>query len=872
MNRQLLQKNLLHRKRLFLAFGTIFSCIFLLFSLLIWHLIASAPELDLEQITPNAAATYICDSSGKTLRKLSLPASNRDIISLEDMSEDIQHAIVSIEDSRFYEHNGIDLYGIARAFFTGITRGRFSEGASTITQQLIKNSIFTEWTQERSFSERFRRKIQEQYLALQLEKRLSKKEILENYLNTINFGAGCYGVQAASQRYFGKNASELSLSESAVLAAIPQNPTALNPIQYPQKNQLRQKTILQYMQEQGYITQEEYQTALQDDVYQRILSYDASYETEEVYSWYEDALIHEVQETLISEFGCTADQAWQAVYSGGLRIFSAQDASLQQICDEEFQNPEHFPQDTELGIDYALSISDAKGTVTHYGSDALRKWIRQNSDPDFELMCSSEETAQQYAAAFREYILASASKNTDSEQADSSVTILGERLTLSLQPQASLVLMDQSTGFVRALVGGRGIKEASLTLNRASDTLRQPGSTFKILTAYAPALDVCGQTLITSYTNEPYQYTDGTPVSNWDISNYSGAVTIREAIARSVNIAAVKCITDITPQLGFDYAQKFGISTLHDTYTVNGTVSTDLVQPLVLGGITEGVSNVELCSAYAAIANGGIYHKPKFFTKLLDRQGNVLLDYSTEHTRILQESTAFLLTNAMQDVISDPQGTAYGSVWAAGQPVSGKTGTTSNYKDIWFIGYTPYYTCCVWGGYDQNQSLPDRDNYHTYHKTLWSAVMTRIHKELPIVDFSQPDTVVAATLCRSSHLIAKADACPDTYTEYFAQGTEPVKTCYLHEAAPETEPITLYDQLMNRLLPQTKSSTGQTAESETSAQEAETVQENLSTESEYTPEHFSPESDSASDALEELLNRLTPTAAASAVSTSQPPT
>lgn len=843
MNRQLPQKHLpsdtssgfrlrkFHWKRIFLAFGITDACIFLLFSLLIWNLIASAPTLDLEQITPDGAATYICDSTGKPVRKLTLATSNRDIIDLEEMSEDIQNAMVAIEDSRFYEHNGIDLYGIARAFLTGITNGRFSEGASTITQQLIKNSIFTEWTQERSFSERFRRKIQEQYLALQLEKKMSKKEILENYLNTINFGAGCYGVQAASQRYFGKNASELSLSESAVLAAIPQNPTALNPIQYPQKNQLRQRTILQYMQEQGYITQEECDTALQDEVYQRILAYDASYETAEVYSWYEDALISQVEEMLISEFGCTADQAWQAVYSGGLRIFSAQDVNLQQICDEEFQNPAHFPPETQFGIDYALSISDADGTVTHYGSDALRRWIRQNNDPDFELMCASEETAHQYADAFREHILEtadSAAKNADLDQKNSSVTVLGERLTLSLQPQASLVLIDQETGFVRALVGGRDIKEASLTLNRASDTLRQPGSTFKILTAYAPALDVCGQTLITSYTNEPYEYSDGTPVSNWDLNDYSGAVTIREAIARSVNIAAVKCITDITPRLGFDYAQKFGISTLHDTYTVNGTVSTDLVQPLVLGGITEGVSNVELCSAYAAIANGGIYHKPKFFTKLLDRQGNVLLDYSvntddpeknrtegadwnntvlnrtsspnlTDHTRILQESTAFLLTNAMQDVVSDPQGTAYGSIQAAGQPVSGKTGTTSNYKDVWFVGYTPYYTCCVWGGYDQNQSLPDRANYHTYHKTLWSAVMNRIHEELPKADFPQPDTVTAVTLCRSFHLLAKA-ACPDTYTEYFANGTQPVKECYLHEAAPETEPIILED-LLNRLIP-----------------------------------------------------------------------
>ena len=202
--------------------------------------------------------------------------------------------------------------------------------------------------------------------------------------------------------------------------------------------------------------------------------------------------------------------------------------------------------------------------------------------------------------------------------------------------------MDQKTGFVHAIVGGRGEKTASLTLNRATETLRQPGSTFKILTAYAPALDAYGQTLATTYENEPYRYENGMPVSNWDITDYSGTVTVREAITRSINVIAVKCITAISPRVGFEYAKKFGITTLCESYESDGNISSDIVQPLALGGITRGVSNLELCSAYAAIANSGTYHSPKFFTKILDRHGEVIIDNTKEEgSSVISQETAF---------------------------------------------------------------------------------------------------------------------------------------------------------------------------------------------------------------------------------------
>ena len=766
----------------------------LLFIGLIWYLIASAPDIDTITVSPTESATYICDQDGNYLRKLTLASSNRDIITLEEMPDNLQNAIIAIEDERFYEHGGIDIRGIARAVWTGITTGSFSEGASTITQQLIKNSVFTEWTQENSFKDRFSRKIQEQYLALQLEDRISKEEILEDYLNTINLGSGCYGVQSAARRYYGKDAEDLSLAECAVLAAIPQNPSRYNPITNPEENRTRQQIILQYMQEQGYITQAEKDEAMKEDVYAKINAFNETYDDSAVYSYYEDALIDQVIDALQEEAGYSSDQAYRAVYSGGLRIFSAQDAAIQQICDEEFANPANFPEGTEFGIDYALSVSDEEGAVTHYGSESLRSYIRQTQDESFDLICMSEDEAQTYADAFRGHIL---------QDGEDRFTVLGERLTLSPQPQASVVIIDQKTGYVRAIVGGRGEKTASLTLNRATETMRQPGSTFKILTAYAPALDSFGQTLATTYENEKYNYENGTPVSNWDITDYSGTVTVREAITRSINVVAVKCITEISPRTGFDYAEKFGISTLHESYETPEGTSSDIIQPLALGGITQGVTNMELCNAYAAIANGGIYQTPKFYTKVLDRYGNVLLDHTDdqeEPVQVLSEDTAFLLTDAMQDVVSSPSGTAYGSIQAAGQPVAGKTGTTSDYKDIWFVGYTPYYTCCVWGGYDNNRSLPYGSTYHSYNKVLWTSVMNRIHTGLKPAEFEQPDSVVSEVLCSQSHKTAVPGGCPETYTEYFAKGTQPKQECHLHEPVPETEPILIYPDIFDELV------------------------------------------------------------------------
>ena len=300
----------------------------------------------------------------------------------------------------------------------------------------------------------------------------------------------------------------------------------------------------------------------------------------------------------------------------------------------------------------------------------------------------------------------------------------------------------------------------------------------------------------------------------------------------------MRCITEITPKLGFSYAVRMGISTL--------VSSSDIIQPLALGGITQGVTNLELCGAYASIANGGTYLEPLFFTKILDRHGNVVLDCTgetgepplQEERRVLKESTAWLLTSAMEDVVAEENGTAYGSIKAASLPVAGKTGTTSSYKDIWFAGYTPYYTCCVWGGYDSNESL--ESGARAYSKTLWTAVMTRIHESLPQKDFSRPEDIVSVALCSESHLPARKGVCPDTYPEYFVKGTEPEESCGLHLPLRETEAPRLYQDILEKL----------PAEEEPEKEEPETKED---TETE-APGTERPSQETSS--LEDLLGRL----------------
>lgn len=715
-------------------------------------ILAEAPDISAVDAAPTGYMTTVYDADGNVTAQLVSSGSNRVYATLDEIPENLQHAFVAIEDERFYEHNGIDLNGIVRAGMNSVLSGSLSEGASTITQQLLKNNVFDGWTSETT-KESIRRKLQEQYLAIELEKEVSKDWIMENYLNTINLGQNTLGVQAASNRYFGKDVSDLTLSECAVIAAITQNPSKYNPISYPENNRERQEKVLTNMLAQGYITQEELDAAMEDDVYSRISEHNVVYEsdTTNVTSYFVDALTEQVIEDLQTELGYTEAQAYTALYSGGLTIYSTQDPEIQEICDKTVNDDSNYDISETVSFSYSLTIQTEEGSVENYTEQTMLTWMNTKRHI-YSLNFSSEEEAAAAIDEYREDLLSEGG------------TVLGENVTYTVQPQASMTVIDQSTGEVRALVGGRGDKTASKTLNRASGMTMQPGSTFKILTTYAPALEQEIITLATKVVDEEITYADGKVVQNAD-GIYRGSVMVRRAIEDSVNVVAIKVSREVTIAECYQSALAFGITTLTDE---------DEVEALPLGGITDGVTNLELTAAYAAIANGGVYQEPILYTKILDYDGNILLDRTSESHRVIQETTAFLLTSAMEDVVESGTGILAGF---SGMSVAGKTGTTTSSRASWFVGYTPYYTCAVWGGYDDNSELSST----AFTKNLWRTAMSQIHEGLEDIGFEEPEGIEACTICTSTGLLASS-FCPSTATEYFTGDTVPTTVCTSHRS------------------------------------------------------------------------------------------
>lgn len=729
-------------------------------------IIASAPVISSNDVAPVGEKTFIYDNEGNQIAHLVASNANRTSVTMDQVPEDLANAFVAIEDERFYEHNGIDIIGLVRAGYQFIkTGGEETQGASTITQQLLKNTIFTNWVYEDSMIEKIERKFQEQFLALELTKILDKDEILIRYMNTINLGQNTLGVQAASQRYFNKDVSELTLSECAVIAGITQNPSRYNPISYPEKNADRRERVLKNMLEQGYITQAEHDEALADDVYSRIQTVNTQITSNSTNSYFVDALAEIVYDDLI-EAGYSATAASSLLYSGGLRIYSTMDPEIQKIADEEFADPENFPINNRWYLSYELTIKNKEGKYVNYSREMLQTWFRNNVDKNFDLNFTSHEEGYAAIEQYKAAVLADTDK------------IIAENINFTVQPQMSMTIQDPHTGYVVAMIGGRGSKEGSRTLNRATSTLRSPGSTFKVLAAYAPALDTMGLSLATVINDAPFAYDNGTLVRNWwdkgNTQNYRGLNTLRTGIKSSMNVLTVKLLTWITPQLGFDYIEEFGISTL--------SYDRDCYQPLALGGVS-GVYNLELNAAYSAIANGGIYIEPKLYTKVVDSDGNVILDNTETKThRAIKETTAFLLTDAMVDVVISGTGRVcnFGNM-----SIAGKTGTSTDDRDLWFAGFTPYYCASVWTGYDDNTSLDTSDDNpeNDLSKKLWRAVMERIHEDLPNESFPMPEGIIQLQVCSRSGKLPIAGLC-DAHltTEYFDELSVPTQYCDLHYA------------------------------------------------------------------------------------------
>ena len=656
-------------------------------------IIDKTDSIGLEDIQLYNLTSFVYDKDGNEIGKL-FDSENRITIEYKDLPTHVVDAIVAIEDERFFTHKGVDLKRTVGAVFTYVVNGGKSNfGGSTITQQLVKNVTSdkeSSWT----------RKIREWYRATVLETKMSKEQIFESYVNTIYMGDGAYGIEVASQNYFGKNIQEVNISEAAILGAIIQSPEATNPYKSEEaKKRLldRQKVVLNQMLKHEKITQEEYDEAL---------SYEIAFKKEKVeintdiQSYYVDAVFEQVKQDLMEEKGVSEGVAVKMLYSDGLQIYTPQDSAVQQAIDNTFNNSKLF-------------YTDRSGTFM----------------------------------------------------------------------QAAMVVIDQSNGNVVGLIGGAGEKEGAREFNRATQAYRQPGSCMKPLGAYGPAFE--------QGVSSPGSGLDDSalPQGTWNPGNYygyfNGYVTARDAVAKSMNLPAVRANMKVDTSFAFNFAKNCGLKSLVSSKE-NSAKNDESAASLALGGVTKGFTVLEMANAYATIANGGMYIEPKLYTKVLDRNGKEILVSNSEAKRVMKDSTAYMLTSCMETVVKS--GTGAGYIRAGNMPIAGKTGNTNDDKDQWFCGFTPYYTIACWNGYDDPKAIGYR-SYGSYPYTcmkLFNSVVSEISKGQTVKQFERPSTVIEAAVCRDSGLVA-TDACKTdprgdrTNTDLFAKGSVPTATCTVHK-------------------------------------------------------------------------------------------
>lgn len=588
------------------------------------------------------------DINGKTLSVLK---GEKDVyyIEYEDIPIYVKQAIISTEDKRFYKHNGIDYRGIMRAAVAMIQDGEVTQGGSTITQQLARTVFLSN---ERTWE----RKIEEMYIAVELEKKYSKEEILEFYLNNVYFANGYYGIEAAAQGYFGMDVSHLSLSQMIYLCAIPNNPTLYNPLTHADKTQARRDRILKSMLEDQVISESSYQTAVAEQI--------KTTEPEEIKNNYAETYTYYCATRALMEL---EGFEFQTVFS---------DDEEKTAYDREYQ-----------------SLYDTCNKKLFTGG--YRIYTSLDLDAQSQLQTSVDEVLAGFG-----------------EKSDEGIYEL----------QGAAVCIDNTTGMVRAIIGGRSQDDVEgYTLNRAFQSFRQPGSAIKPLIVYTPALER-GYTPDTIVVDEPIA--DG-PV-NGD-GTYSGAMSLRQAVARSKNTIAWKIFEELTPEVGISYLEAMGFSNLD---------ANDKRLPASIGGFTNGVSPLEMAKGYATIKNDGGYRNPTCIMKITDADGEVIYQADQTASVIYKENACRQMTDMLQTVITSGTGRGYS---LGMMPCAGKTGTTNDNKDGWFVGYTPYYTTSVWVGYDIPKEVPGLGG-GTYPGKIWHSFMSWLHDGLEPVDFIHPMT------------------------------------------------------------------------------------------------------------------------------------
>ncbi|MDR0272810.1 MAG: transglycosylase domain-containing protein, partial [Clostridiales bacterium] len=663
--------------------------------------------------------SFIVDQYGNERERLH-GGVNYEFASYDELPEHLINAFLAIEDQRFFEHNGIDPRGMARAAWAFTQPDRQLEGASTITQQLVNNmlGIFGNKT--------FVNKLQEQFIAINFETHLAqefealgyedprleaKKYILQSYLNIINLGQTNHGVKAAAWFYYGVDVSELTIAQSASIAAIAQNPSAFPPDIRPRNNWRRTQLVLKNMYRLGLITEEEFEEAMQarqlvdeitgdplfDEDGEPImlgLVYDTLFRNESgatrdiisEYDCFTDALIRQVRNDLMREYSLTGEQADRRIFTGGIQIYSTQDMEIQAIVDEAFLNPSLWPGSNagfSIEVTYSFSVFNS---ITQQRRHYQRKHVVPN-----------EAAADAFIQSVQEEVLTAA----DVIEPES------ERQFRVPQPQGAFVLIDHHTGHVLAMRGIRGEKQGNRAFNRATEALRSPGSQMKPLAPFTPLIDMGiyspGSVIDDIPFTLPASRGSGwTPGNHW--SGYRGLMTVRTAISSSANVVSARAAADSTiPHAGVPmmvrYLENMGISTIHQN---DGAA-------LVLGGMTNGVRLIELAGAYATIANGGEYNRPVLYTVVRDHEGNIILENPHNPERVLRATTAYMLTNSMEGTVTHGTGTR--ANWTTGSglrgriPIAGKTGTSQRNSDLGFSGFTPYYTASIWLGNDNHTSM-----------------------------------------------------------------------------------------------------------------------------------------------------------------------
>ena len=652
-------------------------------------------EITKEELKIGAANSVVVDANGGIIANLS-GDEKRKIITLDEMAEYLPKAYVAIEDERFYKHSGVDFKRTAGAIIHKLF-GSGSYGGSTITQQLVKNITKDD---ESAGMEGIFRKVKEWAKAYQVERMISKDQILELYLNILFVGSNnLHGVELGAQYYFGKSAKDLTLEECDFMAGINSSPNAYDPFDESKDNtekiKKKTKTVLAKMKELGYIeNQEEYDAAIAK-AEEGLPFQKGETAGNSGYSYHTDAVIEQVIEQVMEEKEISRELAKNYVYSSGLTIYSTVDATIQARVEEE---------------------------------TLKEKYIKAGKDKNKDGTLKNDHT------------------------------------------QAAMVIIDHKTGNVLGVSGGLGEKTGS-NLNRATQAKRQPGSSIKPIADIAPALQ---EKVITSATVYDDVLTDfnGYHPKN-DGNNYRGLINIRDIIAYSQNVPEVKIMKELTPGKSIDYLRNFGVTSLYKTG--EDPKKSDEGLPLAIGGISDGISPLEMAAAYGAIANDGEYIEPTFYTKVVDPSGNTVLTPNQEKRRVISEQNAYLVKSILQEPVI--RGTAtYCAI--TGMDVAAKTGTTDNSTDRWLCGFTPYYVAACWFGYNKQEEVTGFNTNPAGQ--IWDAVMTDIHKGLENSTFTRPSGIVEQTVCKTTGCIATT-GCFNTYKEIFTSDNLPQK-CEGHGA------------------------------------------------------------------------------------------